>query len=880
MNLDRFVIRISRFRAVSLIGVISSAIGAMLMFIIGAVKTVKAWMAFFPGGLNLTSGKTLEANVAIALIAKGSLPGFLQTGCLALFALVAFSGCKEDETASPGSETAGGGSPAFVSPWHEIPGAEYAGAESCRSCHEAEFNDWLQSDHHRAMEPATDETVHGDFNNVTFEHFGHTWRFFRKGEEFWVNAEDENGERKDYRIEYTFGFRPLQQYLIPFPGGRYQALQVCWDSRPAEGGGQRWFHLYPDEEVPPGDLLHWTGIHFNWNYMCADCHSTNLDKDYDVESDSYHTTWSEINVSCEACHGPASRHLEWAEIHAAHVAKIESGAAAPDTEPDYGELAEYLDGKGLVVTLKEPVVAGWGVNMDTGLPFRTSPLNSTVQVQVCARCHAHRQLLEPLFTAGRPFLDTHVPSLLTEQLYENDGQIKEEVYVYGSFLQSKMYHAGVRCTDCHHPHTMKLQLTGNALCTRCHLPQKYDTREHHFHDPAQAGASCIECHMPQKYYMVADLRADHSMRVPRPDLTAKTGARNACNGCHNDQTVDWAVNAFHEWWGKGPRNAHYGEHLAAARGGEPGSLDRLILMANDPEWPELVRATALNDLNRHPLTREQIQASSTRLQDPDALVRREAVTLMENLPPAERLKLVEPLLKDPLVAVRVEAVRVLAAAASLMGPDQRAVFDRVAAEFRTQQEAISDRAAGHMRMALYHLDLGRAGEAEAAYRQAVKIEPDAVPVWVNLGELLYQQNRIEEAETAFRSAVKNASMEENRGIAHDALARFLIRQKRYDEGVAELKEAASRLPENAQVQYFLGVALNSTGKFEDALGYLRKAHELAPNNTEYLAGLATICRDAGRYDDAWEAARKLVALDPGNRQSQQLLEQIRMMRQR
>ncbi len=759
-----------------------------------------------------------------------------------------------------------------VSPYHEHPGATYVGAASCRACHEAEFNDWLQSDHHRAMEPANPETVLGDFNDTTFEHFGRTWRFFRKGDEYWVNAEDGEGVRRDFKIDYTFGFEPLQQYLIPFPGGRYQALQVCWDSRPAEEGGQRWYHLYPDEEVPPGDLLHWTGIHFNWNFMCADCHSTDLHKNYDPEADDYHTTWSEMNVSCEACHGPASKHLEWA---AAELVKSEGGTSAA---PETGELSNYLQSKGLVVTLKEPVEAGWAVDPESGQPRRTAPLNSTVQVDTCARCHSHRQLMEPAFRPGLPFLDTHVPSVLTDQLYHHDGQVDEEVYVYGSFVQSKMYHAGVRCTDCHHPHTMKPLAAGNALCVRCHVPEKYDTPAHHFHPVDSTGASCVECHMPHKTYMVVDDRRDHSLRVPRPDLTKKLGTPNACNQCHTDQTVDWATDAFHQWWGKGPRNAHYGEILASARRGLPGSADKLLALANDLDRPGIVRATALNDLAQQSIDHGQIQVATGRLQDPDPLVRAEAVALMERLSPAERVAPVAPLLHDPSTAVRAEAARVLAAAARLLDETQKTAFDRAAAEFETKQRAIADRAAGHLRLALYYADLGRLTDAEAAYRKATTIEPDAVPVWVNLGELLYQQQRHAEAETAFRGAVENASMEENRGVAHDALARFLIRLKRYDEGVAELKEAARLLPENAQIQYFLGVALNSTGHFEDALGYLRKARDLQPANPEYLAGLATICRDAGRFDEAIAAAEKLAALNPGDPQANALLEQLRAMK--
>ena len=795
------------------------------------------------------------------------IPTIGIVGCALLL-----GGCGD----SSNEETSSGGEPdpnsvaAAIAPYHDIPGASYIGAESCKTCHPNEFDDWLESDHHKAMLPANDETVLGDFADVTFEHFGRTWRFFRKGEEFWVDAEDADGERKDFKIDYAFGHYPLQQYLIPFPGGRYQALQVCWDSRPEEEGGQRWYHLYPEEEIPPDDILHWSRLHFNWNFMCADCHSTNLKKNFDPETDSYSTTWSSINVSCEACHGPASEHLKWATAEQAR----EAGGEVP---AELGDLSAYLKNKGLVVTLKEPEEAGWAVNPDTQQPYRTAPLNSTVQVETCARCHSHRQLVEPHFTAGESFLDGFVPSALTDQLYHHDGQVDEEVYVYGSFVQSKMFHAGVRCTDCHDAHTSKLILPGNALCNRCHLPQNYDTPEHHHHPVGSTGASCVECHMPHKNYMVVDARRDHSIRIPRPDLTKKLGSPNACNQCHSDQTVDWAVDAFHEWWGKGPRNAHYGEILASARQGLPGSIERLTDLANDADRPGLVRATALNDLATLPIHREQIEATKARLDDPDPRVRIEAVALRERMPAEQRVSEITALLRDPVRSVRTEAARVLAPAAGMLSAENRTAFDAAADEFVTKQSAILDRAAGHLRLALFYNDLGRVSDAEKAYRAATKIEPYAVPPWVNLGELLYGQSRFDEAEAAFRSAVENADLDENRGLAHDALARFLIRQKRYDEGVEELKNAARLLPENAQVQYFLGVALNSTGRFEDALGFLKKAHEIDPNNSEYLVGLATICRDAGRFDEALVAAQKFAALNLGDPQAQALLEQIRQL---
>ncbi len=776
-------------------------------------------------------------------------------GSLAAFALLAACGKKNSGADAEKSETASSApkAPAY-SPYHDVPGATYVGAESCRACHADAYTDWTKSDHHKAMLPATAENVAGDFDDVTFEHRGHTWRFFRKGEEYWVNAEDAQGARQDFRIEYTFGFEPLQQYLIPFPGGRYQALQVCWDTRPATDGGQRWFHLYPDEEIPPDDLLHWTGIHFNWNYMCADCHSTDLKKNYDPQTKDYHTTWSEMNVSCEACHGPASKHLEW--------------AAAP-TE---------LPGKGLLASLKEPTEGAWAVNPETLQPYRTTPLASNVQIDTCARCHSHRELLEPTFTPGKPFLETHEPSILEDRLYHHDGQVDEEVYVYGSFVQSKMFHAGVRCTDCHHPHTMKPLAEGNALCIRCHVPQKYDTPEHHFHKVENKGASCVECHMPHKTYMVVDDRRDHSIRIPRPDLSQKLGTPNACNQCHQDKDVAWATEAFHHWWGKETRPPHYGEILAAARSGEVGSIEKLVQLADDPDRPGIVRATAVAELANHPLDFLTLNKASIRLRDADPLVRTEAVSLMETLAPGERLAALAPRLSDPVKAVRIEAARVLAPAFSLMNPGQRAAFDRAADEFKTKQLAILDRAGGHLRLALFANDLGLPAEAEAAYRTAIEIEPASLPARINLAELLSGQERVTEAEATYREAVASQTLDENIGAARDALARFLIRQKRYDEGLVELKEAARLLPRNARTQYFLGIALNSLGQAAEGLAYLKTAHEIEPNNPEYLVGLATVARDTGRFDEALAAAQALARLTPQDPQVVQLLEQIQMLK--
>ena len=319
------------------------------------------------------------------------------------------------------------------------------------------------------------------------------------------------------RIKYTFGVSPLQQYLVEFPDGRLQALPIAWDTRPMEQGGQRWFHLYPEEQITHDDELHWTRAAQNWNFMCADCHSTGVRKNYDPVADRFETQWAEIDVACEACHGPASRHLAWAEAKEA------------------GKPWDEDENKGLTVRLDERRDITWTVDPATGNAVRSKPRTSERELEVCAQCHARRGQIAEDYVPGKPFLDDYRPALLEPPLYYADGQQRGEVYKWGSFLQSKMYAKGVTCSDCHEPHSGKLRASGNAVCTGCHLQGKYDTAEHHHHPPGSAGAACAACHMPTTTYMVIDPRHDHSLRVPRPDLSVEFGTPNPCTGCHTDR---------------------------------------------------------------------------------------------------------------------------------------------------------------------------------------------------------------------------------------------------------------------------------------------------------------------------------------------------------
>ena len=644
---------------------------------------------------------------------------------------------------------------------NEVLSGAYAGREACAKCHAAETTAWRGSHHDRAMEIANDTTVLGDFGGATFTHFGVTSTFFRKDGKYLVTTDGPDGTLHDYEIAYTFGIDPLQQYLIAFPNGRLQALNVCWDTRPKSRGGQRWFHLYPEEAVPASDVLHWTGIYQNWNFMCAECHSTNVKKGYDAAKDAYRTTWSELDVSCEACHGPGAGH-----------------AADPSVA--------------LGVRFDERPKAAWRMNAQTGIAARERPRTSHAEVETCGRCHARRGVVSEDYVYGRPLMDTHRVSLLEPGIYHADGQIEEEDYEYGSFLQSKMYAAGVTCTDCHDPHSGKAP-AGNLACMTCHAAGRFDTPEHHHHAAGSEAAACATCHMPTTSYMVVHARHDHGFKVPRPDLTAKIGVPNACARCHGDKPLDWSIQAYARWWGTKRTGApHWGEAIAAGR--KDPRAPELARLIEDKSQPAIVRASAtLLAEGAVPATFEPIVQA---LGDSDPLVRDAAVRALSQADPQLRARLLPPLTGDGVRTVRIDAGRALAAVpAGLLGPAQRETAAAALAEWRAAQLVDADRPEAQSNLCILALEQGDVISAEVACRAAIRIAPQIPTVYVNLADVLRAAGRESDCEATLRAGLAVAP---DNGALWHALGLSMVRQHRSAEALASLKRAVELAPQDAR----------------------------------------------------------------------------------
>jgi len=758
-------------------------------------------------------------------------------------ALPLLGGCREQGkgVATPGAAT--------------TEAARFVGRAACAACHEKEVALWKGSHHDLAMQQADATTVLGDFANATFRAQGVVSTFYRSGVEFFVRTDGPDGRLHDYKVAYTFGVRPLQQYLVAFPGGRYQALSLCWDSRPVKAGGQRWFRLYPDERITHDDAFHWTGPYQNWNFMCAECHSTNVRKGYDPATDRYETTWSEVDVSCEACHGPGSAHVAWAEAVAAGRAK-----AHEDDPRD-----------GLVASLRDPAPATWKLDAKRGMARRSAPRTSHVEVETCARCHARRSVVTDDYAFGRPLMDTHRPVLLDEASYYADGQIKDEVFEYGSFLQSRMYRAGVTCSDCHDPHSLRVQTPVDSTCARCHLRARFDTPAHHFHAPSSRGASCIGCHMPSRTYMVVDPRHDHSFRVPRPDLSVTMGTPNACSGCHRDRPERWAALAAARWWPALSGRPHYAQALHAGREVLPGAASLLASVVEDGSQPGIVRATAASLLRGYPGP-GPIGTLERSLRDDDPMLRSAAISAISAMEPRVRFGMVHTLLRDPVRVVRIDAARALATTPrATMTSDQDADLAAGLAEYRDEQATNGDRAEAYLNLGRLDAEMGRIGDAEGAFTKALSLNRWLPSAYLDKAELERRKGRDDEGERVLRKGLTVAPKDPE---LHHALGLLLVRQKRLAEAVASLQRAAALDKARPRYAYAYGVALQSTGQVDRALAVLKKAHERHAGDAEVLIALTTISRDKGSFREAAAYARELVEVAPEDQGARRLLSEV------
>ena len=719
----------------------------------------------------------------------------------------------------------------------------FVGSERCAQCHVAETKQWKQSHHAKSMLPPSAESVLGDFNNkeVTFK--GVTTRFTQNEQGYYISTQNAEKKQQIYKVAFTFGYTPLQQYLIDTGDGKLQAFDIAWNSHPLAEGGQRWFKLLPKEDTNTESPFHWTKQLQNWNSRCAECHSTNLNKGYDPIYRRYETTYSEVNVACESCHGGGNN----------HVNMVTSGKYKKGT--DTGFDTQLKQTRNFAFEDKKSIAVPKGEHTDA-------------QINACGGCHSRRQMIGEINPAN-DYHDQYSLRLLADPLYYADGQIKDEVFVLGSFMQSKMYKAGVTCTNCHNAHTGEVKAKDNSLCAQCHLPATYDVEQHGHHKQGSEGAQCVSCHMPATTYMEVDDRRDHSFSIPAPQHSEKLETPNACNRCHKAQSSEWSAKTIESWGKETP--GYFGRINAKARKAEVLALRPMTAFIDDEGHSDIQRATLLSLTSGVPsrLSAETIQKH---LNSDSELVRRAAVEASGFISLQHRWVLLKPLVKDPSATVRYAVANQLAGYAQHVEGEDYIALSALFREYEQQLLISQDMPVGQASIAVYALAQGDAEGALNALNKALEIEPDFAPALLNLADLYRSMGDEVKAQETLERGIKVAP---DSGALQHSYGLYWVRQQKMAESLVYLKAATEQEDRTARYFYVYAVALENTGNLKEAILTLQQASDEWPNQYELLITLVMYLEQDGRDNESLQYLSKLSAIAPNDPEVKRRIAEMR-----
>ncbi len=479
---------------------------------------------------------------------------------------------------------------------------DFAGSGTCQRCHEAEHSQWARSLHVRMTKPATDAVIVGDFNKVSLADNGRSYRMETRDGRRYISVSHAGRPSETFEVHYTLGAKRFQGYLTRLPEGRIYVLPVFWHV-----AQKRWLDWKEITPVPDGDH----DLRQIWNASCFNCHATNLEAKFDVASKTYNTTWTEMGLGCEACHGPGRP----------HIARMEDWEKNGRPEP--------------------------GAPIGIFAPRRAQPRQV---YDMCTYCHGNKNSLFLGFLPGARMEDYALPFLVSQPMPSDDPQgdfwpdgrpsrfnRPQALTLSGCFIKGN-----VTCTNCHvahgsrQEHSLKVSIAdSNRLCTQCHesiRPQGPGHRpegglrvktsgpelEQHTHHPFRSqGSRCIECHMSDVNWRLLIRRRDHTFAAPVPEMTAKYGVPNGCTTCHDGRTPEWASATMDLWYGDGGRRARamrVADAFYLAGAGDPAALPGLVPIATDRTHGMLVRASAAEFIGRVYLlatgARQEMQADA------------------------------------------------------------------------------------------------------------------------------------------------------------------------------------------------------------------------------------------------------------------------------
>ena len=681
-------------------------------------------------------------------------------------------------------------------------------ANRCKTCHEEQFKDWSHSQHANAMRDIGNDLDDKAFTGKSLIIYAKRQvEFLKKNNTFIIREKWEGKEWVEYKPVAVIGESPLIQYLIPFPGGRLQVFDFAYD--PAK---DEWFNVFGDEHRQTNEWGYWSNRGMNWNVQCADCHMTNLNKNYDVDTDSYQTSWEHTAITCKQCHKGTDDHM---------------------SNPHYKPTTENkMDG--------------------------------------CASCHSVREDLTDGFHAGEKY-DNHYRPLLADwaNIYFEDGQVSGENFEYGSFIMSRMHHKGVTCLDCHDPHSAKLKLPAdnNTLCLSCHQApgQKeatvIDPIAHSHHAAGSEGGKCVSCHMPITTYMARDPRRDHGFTTPDPLLTKELNIPNACNRCHEDKDSEWSIKWTNEWYGD-RMNRWSRERaflVARAKSGDPGVVPELI-KAFEKEQVEGWHQVFIGLLQPWVNQVDVQKAIQPFLQHENPLLRSKATQILGTFNSPDEL---ERLKKDGSTAVRLS---------SLWSSRQLLANEAILPEeFQNFINLHSDQPEGALSQAELAMLKNDLDSTEAWLRKAVNWDQTSSYPKQMLAQILNMRNDKTGALEMLRAAGK-IDPENIQVLYQNSLLEAELNN--IPEAVKLLENINEVAPYFHKAWYNLGLIYSQQNRLEDSIYALYKAVNINPQDVQSLYALATVYYRFGNNADAQKYCMEVLTYDRTHEGAKQLLGSI------
>ena len=707
--------------------------------------------------------------------------------------------------------------PGEEKPWQEL--AEFTGSEACRPCHEDFFKLWADSHHGLALQEFDQGFPSRNLTPQVESLMIGNSDFRIKGG---LLIEKEGDNIREHQIRYAMGGKNVYYFLTEGERGHLQVLPVAYDANRRE-----WYDTtasmvrhFPDQR---DESVDWTDRSLTFNTSCYNCHVSQLSTNYNLEDDSYRTSWLEPGINCEACHGPGSEHIK----------------AFTDFEP--------------------------GTHYDDLKIIDTKKFNTRQRSEMCAPCHAKMYPLSNGYQPGEKLFDHYGIHTLEHIDFYPDGKDLGENFTYTPWMLSPCANSGeLDCVYCH-TSSGRNRFTGeeaDQACAPCHQEEVDNPAAHSFHESASEGSRCVACHMPRTEF-ARMIRHDHSMLGPTPKATIEFESPNACNICHQDQSAEWADEWARKWYGETYQDPvmHRARLLQSARKGQWDNLEDILEYITSPGRDEVYTASLVrllsgcSDPRKWPALEEVYKS-------PSPLIKAAVVDGLVMHPETETaLSMLLEAVRSEFRLVRIRAAAVLSdyPLENMLGPEQQETVNKAFRELESSLNARPDDWSSHYNLGNYFAGRGRFEDALGAYGQARRFRPDEVPVLVNQSMVYARTGDNGKAEKALRQAV---SIEPGNSAACFNLGLLLAEQGKPKEAEHFLREALAADPEMAEAAHNLAVLI-AGDRLDEAIGMSRLAARVSPENPRYGYTLAYFLHQKGRSSEAGEILEGLINREPG-----------------